>query len=124
MKKEYRRKTEQFVALPYKMLDSPHWIALTHSARTLYAYIKRQRDTIDSRGRKINRSDDSLQIGYADVRHVMSKDTFRKSKADLINRGFIDVVTPGKFPNVKTVVSLSGRWQQADPNPQLFDSPF
>lgn len=114
----------KFVKLDYKLIDSPHWHKLTHAARTLYIQIKRTRFKKDSKGRVYNMSDQHIKFGYGDIKHLLSKDTFQRAKAQLIKYGFIDEIQPGKFPNKKAVFALSERWQRNNPEPDLYDSPF
>lgn len=104
---------KQYVKHTYGFLYSPAWKNLSLAAREIYTQIKASRNLKNSRGKTFNRSDDHIKFGFSDS-NGMSKPTFRKGLQELIDKGFIGVVTPGEFPGKKAVYAIIDDWRKRD----------
>jgi len=119
-----QKETDKFVRVGYDIIDSHNFKKLPHSAKVLYLYIRGSKRRVNKYGRVTNHEFNELRFGHASVKDVMSASTYHKAKAELIRNGFIDMVSPGEFKNVKAVFALSDRWRQDSPSQDLYDSAF
>jgi hypothetical protein len=85
------RGTGRFVQLEHYLLDSPAWNSLRPTARALYLVLKRAYNGYNN-GR-VGLSRDAAMAAL----NVGSPHTVAKAMAELVERGFVRVTTPGGF---------------------------
>lgn len=95
----------RFVALPFVLLDSPAYLALSFSARALLIDIARQYS--GSNNGKLVICDKALR-----PRGWSSKATIHKAKDELLAAGFICLTRQGQKPNRSSWFAIS--WQTLD----------
>jgi helix-turn-helix protein len=85
-----RSTTERFVALPHYMVCSPAWRSLSPVATTVYVELAAIYNGTNN-GRL------ALSARAAAERAQCSKNTAARAFAELIEKGFIDLCSPGHF---------------------------
>lgn len=94
----YKKRTDEsrdpggFCALPFSVLDSPKFLALSHPAKALLLEFARQYSPTNN-GRLIATSD------YLNKRGWKSRDVINRAKKELIEQGFIHETVKGHRPN-------------------------
>lgn len=81
-----------FVAIPWDVLDSPAYAALSHPAKALLLEAARQY-VRDNNGRLL------LSMAYLKPRGWSSNDTITRAKRELIEAGFLHETVKGMRPN-------------------------
>lgn len=109
-----KRKTipKQYVKLDYEFLHSPQRMGLSLAAREVYLQLKAARN-VKKRGKTINTTDDYIRFGFKDS-NGMSKPTFQRAVRELVDRGFVRVMTQGEIPNRKSAYALVEDWKVLD----------
>lgn len=91
-RKEGARDPGGFVAIPWTVLDSPAYLALSHPARSLLIEIARQYHG-DDNGRLV------ASMAYLKPRGWSSNDTVSRAKRELLDAGLIFETVKGRRPN-------------------------
>jgi hypothetical protein len=94
-----------FAAIPWVVLDSPAYAALSHPARALLVEVARQ-FTGNNNGRLL------LSPAYLSKRGWNSSDVIARAKLALINAGFVYQTVQGHRPNKASWYALT--WQTLD----------
>lgn len=94
-----------FVAIPWTVLDSPAYLALSHPARSLLTEIARQYRG-DDNGRLV------ASMAYLKPRGWSSNDTVSRAKRELLDAGFIFETVKGRRPNRASWYALT--WHNLD----------
>lgn len=104
MRKSKRDGFSPYVMLPYDLLDSAAWTALTDKAIWVYIELKKQFNYGQG-------GDSHLVLPVSSVRWRMSRGSFFKAIGLLIKYGFIIRREKGKIPRQPNVYSLSDNWR-------------
>lgn len=94
-----------FVAIPWSVLDSPAYAALSHPARSLLLELARQY-TGNNNGRLL------ASAAYLSTRGWKSSDVIARAKLVLTDAGFIHQTVQGHRPNKASWYALT--WQTLD----------
>ena len=97
-----------FVALPWAVLDSPAYAALSHPARSLLMEIARQ-FVRDNNGRLL------ASAAYLAKRGWRSNDVITRALRELVNTGFVHQTVQGCRPNKASWFAVT--WQALDRHP-------
>ncbi|WP_182496241.1 hypothetical protein [Bordetella avium] len=81
-----------FVAIPWDVLDSPAYVALSHPAKALLMEAARQYGR-NNNGRLL------LSMAYLKARGWTSNDTITRAKRELLDAGFLHETVKGMRPN-------------------------
>jgi len=103
-------KKEQFVLLPYGMIDSSQWWKLPFSAQSVYIYMRR---SVFKKigGRVLNNDPGRVWFSYSDC-HGMNKKTWLAARDALREGGFIELLEPAMFtPKKKGLYAFSHKWK-------------
>lgn len=100
----------RFAALPFVLLDSPAYLALSFSARALLVDLARQYS--GSNNGRLVVCDKALR-----PRGWTSKATIHKAKDELLAMGFLCLTRQGKKPNLASWFALT--WQALDWSPDM-----
>ena len=103
---------EAFVALPYSVLNSPLFLALSPHAIKLLIDVAAQY-------RGDNNGDLSVAWKLMRPRNWRSEATLHKAKRELLEAGFLFEARKGRRPNVCSLFALT--WPLFDDNPDKFD---
>lgn len=104
-KKPSGRDAGGFVALPWAVIDSPAYAALSVHARSLLIEVARQY-VRDNNGRLL------LSRAYMEKRGWKSADMLSKAKRELLDGGFIHETVKGHRPNKASWYAIT--WQTLD----------
>jgi len=99
----------RFVAIPWAVLDSPSYQALSHPARALLLEVARQH-TGHNNGRML------LSENYLRPRGWKSADVIARAKRELLDRGLLFQTVQGQRPNKASWFALT--WRRLDPSDQ------
>lgn len=94
-----------FVALPWSVLDSPAYMALSHPAKALLLEIARQY-VKDNNGRLL------ASIAYLKKRGWTSRDVITRAKRELMDAGLIHETAMGHRPNKASWYAIT--WYSLD----------
>ncbi|WP_083293087.1 hypothetical protein [Hydrogenophaga sp. PML113] len=97
-----------FVALPWAVLDSPAYAALSVHAKALLLEVARQY-VRDNNGRLL------LSRAYMEKRGWKSSDMLTKAKRELLDGGFVHETVKGHRPNKASWYAVT--WQSLDRHP-------
>ncbi len=97
-----------FIALPWSVMDSPAFAALSHPARSLLLELARQ-FVRDNNGRLL------ASAAYLAKRGWTSNDTITRAKRELLEAGFIHETVKGQRPNRAAWYALT--WYALDRHP-------
>lgn len=97
-----------FVALPWAVLDSPAYAALSLHAKALLMEVARQY-VRDNNGRLL------LSRAYMEKRGWKSSDMLTKAKRELLDGGFVHETVKGHRPNKASWYAVT--WQSLDRHP-------
>lgn len=97
-----------FVALPWAVLDSPAYAALSFHAKALLLEVARQY-VRDNNGRLL------LSRAYMEKRGWKSSDMLTKAKRELLDGGFVHETVKGHRPNKASWYAVT--WQSLDRHP-------
>lgn len=97
-----------FVALPWAVLDSPAYAALSVHAKALLLEVARQ-FVRDNNGRLL------LSRAYMEKRGWKSSDMLTKAKRELLDGGFVHETVKGHRPNKASWYAVT--WQSLDRHP-------
>lgn len=97
-----------FVALPWAVLDSPAFAALSHPARSLLLEVGRQ-FVRDNNGRLLLTAEHLRKRGWR------SADVIARAKKELLDGGFIHETVKGRRPNRASWYAVT--WQTLDRHP-------
>jgi len=97
-----------FVALPWSVLDSPAYLALSHPARSLLLEVARQY-VRDNNGRLL------ASRAYLAKRGWNSASVIDRAKRELLAAGFIQETVMGHRPNKASWYAVT--WQTLDHHP-------
>lgn len=104
------RDGSRFVALPYVLLDSPAYLALSFSSRALLLDMARQYSGSNN-GRLVICDKAMAPRGWA------SSATIHKAKRELLEAGFLCETRKGHKPNKASWFALT--WQTLDWSPEM-----
>jgi len=105
MKKSKKDVYSPYVQLDYELLDSAAWTALSYEAQWLYTELKKQ-------FQYNNGGYDHLILPSSKVSWRMSKNTYWKKIAELIEYRFIKYVQHGGLMKQPSIYALSEGWRQ------------
>jgi hypothetical protein len=97
-----------FVALPWAVIDSPAYAALSSHAKALLLEVARQY-VRDNNGRLL------LSRAYMEKRGWKSSDMLTKAKRELLDGGFVHETVKGHRPNKASWYAVT--WQSLDRHP-------
>jgi hypothetical protein len=100
-----RRDAGRFVAIPFAVIDSPAYVALSHPARALVIEVARQFHG-DDNGRMV------LTRRHLRARGWTSTDVLQRAKVELLTAGFIFETVKGMRPNKAAWYALT--WLSLD----------
>lgn len=94
---------ERYISIAETMLKHKKFMSLKSSSKTLYIYMKYW-----ACGR--------IEFEYAISmsKSFMSANTFLKSKDELVDKGFIEVIEIGKFTRTTNKYKFSNKWYKQD----------
>lgn len=93
-----------FVAMEHRLLDSPPYRSLSSKAKILFMYFRRD---------KKNGHQTNVVLTFSQAKEYgicSSPSTFDKIKRELVEKGFLDPLEPGRL-NQPAVFILSDRWK-------------
>lgn len=108
--KGHSRDGTRFVALPYTVLDSPAFLALSFSARALMLDLARQFSG-GNNGRLVICDKALAPRGWT------SSATVHKAKRELLDAGFLCETRKGQKPNKASWFAIT--WQSLDWSPEM-----
>jgi hypothetical protein len=107
-RKDSSRDDGPFIALPWSVMDTPAYVALSMHARALLLEVARQY-VRDNNGRLL------LSRAYMAGRGWKSADMLTKAKRELLEGGFIFETCKGARPNKASWYAIT--WHTLDPHP-------
>ncbi len=103
-KKKNKFKYEgRFAGITHKQRETEAFDGLTIHAKWLY---------LEFRFKYNGENEHNIIFTYQDAEKIMSKSTFIKSRNQLIERGFIDVIKRGGLEKQPVIYGLSNRWKK------------
>lgn len=94
-KRKYEKSEGEFIKIEYRILWSEAWKKLSPTAQAIYLQLKAAIKAQDSRGKEYNKSYRKIKFGFSDMRAKISKGAFYRAIKELIEHGFIEVVSKG-----------------------------
>ncbi|GAI63871.1 unnamed protein product [marine sediment metagenome] len=93
----------QFAGIEFKLMESEAFDGQSVYAKWLYIEYKHKYN---------GENDHNIIFTYQDAKKKMAISTFIKSRNQLIERGFIDVIRRGGLEKQPTIYGLSDRWKK------------
>lgn len=102
-KKKKREYDGHFAGIDEKVMRSEAWKGLKANTKWLY---------FEYKYRFYGDNDHNIIFTYQEAEKIMSIKTFVKSRNQLIERGFIDVIRRGGLEKQPIIYGLSNRWKK------------
>lgn len=104
MSKKKKNKIDgNFTIIEHKLINSEAFKGLSLYAKWLYVEFKL---------RFYGDNKNHIIFTQKEIKKIMSINTFYRSRAELIERGFIDIVERGGLENRPMIYGLSDRWKK------------
>jgi hypothetical protein len=101
---------DQFVSLPYELVNGKVWSALSYSSQSLYTKMRAALYKRSKTGIVRNCLPDRVRFGNSDIPQ-MSSATYTKCVSELRIAGLIQMLEPGGFPRRKGLFLFIEKWR-------------